>query len=198
MNRKSNKFSILYTLCLSLILGFSLLSLNGKVMTKEVPEKRALVIQIENYLEQEGFFLTGKMRSEFVSHLLSTAKDYEFDPWLILAIIKVESSFNPEAISNRGAMGLLQLKPIAAKEVAQVFEDAPIAPRQLLNPFVNVKIGVQYLSFLRDEIGKNPSRMLTAYNMGPTNVKRTGANSSGYSRKVLKIYKTLLSQFTSA
>ena len=197
MNRKSNKFSVLYMLCLSLILGVSLLSLNSKVVTQENFKERELVGQIETYLEQEDFNLTGSSRSHFIGYLVATAKDYEFDPWLILAIIKVESSFNPEAISHAGAMGLLQLKPIAAREVANFFEDTPIAPRELFNPFVNVKIGVQYLSFLRDAIGSDHSRMLTAYNQGPTNVKRTGARSSGYSRKVLRVYNNLINQFAS-
>lgn len=191
MNKKSNKFNVLYTGFLALILGFSLLSWNGKFTDKERPQSRLLVSQIETYLEQEDFFLTGKMRREFVTHLLATAKDYEFDPWLILAIIKVESSFKPDALSNRGAMGLLQLKPIAAREVANVYKVEAVASHRLYNPFVNVTVGVQYLSFLRDTLNTDGHRMLTAYNMGPTRVKQIGAVSSGYSNKVLKIYRAL-------
>lgn len=195
MNKKTNKFNVLYTFCLALFLGLSLLSWNSKMGTQENVKERALVSQIEVYLDQQTFNLTGSSRSNFITHLIATAKDYEFDPWLILAIIKVESSFNPQAISHAGAMGLLQLKPIAAREVANFFDDIPIAAKQLFNPFVNVKIGVQYLSFLREAIGGDHSKILTAYNQGPTNVKRTGARSSGYSRKVLRVYHNIVNQF---
>lgn len=192
MNRKSNNFNIVILLVLSVVLGFSLIGFGNR----EPRMSHGLEGRIEALLEKESFFLKGEVRSEFISYLVATAKDYEFDPLLILAIMKVESSFKPHAISNHGAIGLLQLKLVAAKEVASQFENKLAVAHQLLDPFTNVRVGIQYLSLLRDVVGSNNVRMLTAYNAGPTFVKRTQNIPTGYARKVLREYQGLLKRFT--
>ncbi|MDO8526375.1 MAG: transglycosylase SLT domain-containing protein [Deltaproteobacteria bacterium] len=146
---------------------------------------------MEEYLEKQAFSLTGNIRSHFVSHLIATAKDHQFDPWLILAIIKVESSFKSHVVSNRGAIGLLQLKTIAAKEVSIKFNEKNVGRHELFNPFINVKIGIQYLSCLRNQVGRDQSRILAAYNAGPTMLKQNAGVSSGYAFKVLRAYREL-------
>lgn len=196
MNKRTNKFSILCYFALSVLLG--LVTLNW------TPDREILIrsqspleIQIESYLEREAFHLVTGLRADFITYLVATARDYEFDPLLILAIMKVESSFNPNAISNRGAHGLLQLKLVAAQEVANVFDTKPMASRQLLDPFINVKIGIQYLSCLRDQVGGGWTRILAAYNAGPTYIKRSGHVPTGYASKVLKTYREFLKRFPS-
>ncbi|OGQ04527.1 MAG: hypothetical protein A2W61_04900 [Deltaproteobacteria bacterium RIFCSPLOWO2_01_44_7] len=192
MNRKSNNFNSLWLLAVSLVLGFTLLSLNPYYSSSQ----SKLELQIHDYLEDQSFFLKGDTRADFIAYLVATAKDYEFDPLLILAIMKVESSFKPGAESNRGACGLLQLKLVAAKEVSNVFDTRLVARHELFDPFVNVKVGIQYLSFLRNHLGDNVVRMLSAYNMGPTRVKSSGIVSSGYSSKVMRAYRDLLKEFS--
>lgn len=189
MNKKSNCFGWLYILVVGVVLGFFLPNLNLKEGIRSPLEKR-----IEAVLDMESFDLTGGMRREFISHLISTAKDYEFDPFLILAIMKVESAFDPAAVSFAGAYGLLQIKPIAAKEVSNVFKSELYDAGDLVDPFVNVRVGVQYLSYLRDVVGKNPTRMLAAYNLGPTHVRRYGYNLR-YAGKVLSAYRSFLKRF---
>lgn len=188
MNKKSNCFGWLYILGVGVVLGFFLPNLNLKEGLRSSMEEH-----IESILERESFDLRGGLRREFISHLVSTANDYEFDPLLILAIMKVESAFNPSAVSFAGAYGLLQIKPVAAEEVATVFGGNSADAGDLFDPFVNVRVGVQYLSYLRDVVGRNPTRMLAAYNLGPTHVRRYGYNLR-YAGKVLNAYRSFLKQ----
>ena len=195
MNKKSSCFNVLYMILVSLLVGTTLLTINPKGEGLEAI-RSPLELQIEKLLDAEDFDLRGRDRSQFISYLISTANDYQFDPLLILAIMKVESSFNPDAISNRGAFGLLQIKLIAAREVQQMFDLMPIGSRQLLDPFVNLRIGVQYLSFLRQEVGGNWTRILAAYNSGPTRVKQLKNTPTGYSSKVLRTYREIVKNFS--
>lgn len=197
MYKKLNKCIGLPVVMGFLMVGATLLTLNPKVATFDFI-RSPLERQIESYLEREEFDLRGVSRSNFVAYLVATANDYQFDPLLILAIMKVESSFNPDAISNRGAFGLLQIKLIAAREVERIFDVMPIGSRQLLDPFVNLRIGIQYLSFLRQQVGNSQARILAAYNSGPTFVKQSHTIPKGYASKVLRTYNEILQHFRSA
>lgn len=195
MENKRNGFNVLGFIVMSLVLGFLFLSFNPTV--GERGQKGQLLLQIEEILEQEAFILKGDVRSAFVEYLVETAREYEFDPLLILAIMKIESAFKPMAVSFSGAYGLLQIKPIAAEEVAQAYAGPRIFDYQLFDPFINVRIGVQYLSYLRDTLGPDKVRVLSAYNLGPTLVKRCRGHSTRYAKKVLRAYQSFLSQIAS-
>jgi len=106
------------------------------------------------------------------------------DPSLVHAIIKVESDFNPYAISRKGAMGLMQLMPQTAVE---------LSVRNSFNPHENVDGGVKYLRYLMDRYEGNLSLALAAYNSGETMVKRWGTvppikETQNYVKKILSIY----------
>lgn len=92
------------------------------------------------------------------------------DPSLIAAIIQVESSFRPNAISPKGAVGLMQLMPDTARWVAEQ-RGMPSKELNLLDPELNVQLGVYYLQYLLQRF-PTESSALAAYNGGPTNVKR--------------------------
>lgn len=192
MDKKRNGFNILGCIALAVLLGSSLLSLNPIFR-----EQSRLEAKIEQLLKKEGFALRGDMRKEFTSYLIDLSKEYGFDPLLIMAIMKVESAFDSRAASIAGAYGLLQVKPVAAQEVATVYGERPIWNYELLNPFTNVRIGVQYLAWLRDFVGKNRVRMLSAYNLGPTWVKKRRFHSHKYANKVLRAYRFFKKQTSS-
>lgn len=191
MNKKSNIFNVFYLLAMGFVLGSMLLTFGPR---KEMIQRSLLEHQIEAFLDKEAFALKGAIRNNFIAHLLATAKDHEFDPLLILAIMKVESSFKLHAVSHAGALGLLQLKPIAAREVSNVFDLAPVSSRQLMDPFINIKFGIHYLSFLRKSFGKNWMTVLAAYNAGPTFIKKTNIIPTGYASKVLRTYREIIKQ----
>jgi soluble lytic murein transglycosylase len=106
------------------------------------------------------------------------------DPSLVHAIVKVESDFNPYALSRKGAMGLMQLMP-------QTAVDMNI--KNSFNPAENIDGGVKYLRYLIDRYEGNLSLALAAYNSGETAVKRWGTippfkETQNYVKRILKIY----------
>lgn len=97
----------------------------------------------------------------FARSIGEAAERYRLDPELIRAVIKVESGFNPHAVSARGAMGLMQLMPETAKEM------------QVKAPFVageNIMGGSRYLRQLLDLFDGDLRLVLAAYNAGPSRV----------------------------
>ena len=154
---------------------------------------------VERLLQEESTLLgDAHLKRQFVSYLVSMAKYHEFDPLLILAIMKTESSFNPDARSHAGALGLLQVKPIVAREVERVWDLKGVDIKKLMDPFVNVNMGISYLSYLRTILGRDKARMLSGYNVGPTKVKSAGIYSTPYARKVLRIYAQFLKKYSPA
>lgn len=92
------------------------------------------------------------------------AKAYDVDPLLVHAVIQVESGYNPYAVSNKGAAGLMQLIPSTARRfgVTNTFD-----PRD------NIEAGVRYLRYLQNIFGDN-RLALAAYNAGEGAVARYG------------------------
>ena len=92
-------------------------------------------------------------------------------PDLVRAVIQAESAFNPRAVSNKGAMGLMQLMPATAAEynVLDAFD-----------PAENIRAGVAYLRGLLTRFSNNVELALAAYNAGPGAVKKYGGTVPPY------------------
>ncbi|MGH9359677.1 MAG: lytic transglycosylase domain-containing protein [Terriglobia bacterium] len=115
-----------------------------------------------------------------------TAGKFRVDPKLVDAVIKVESQYNPRAISPKGAIGLMQLIPATAERFGV---QNPFNPRQ------NVQGGVGYLRYLLDLFKGNIPLSLAAYNAGEHTVLRDGAvpqipETVNYVRKVTSLYRS--------
>ena len=105
--------------------------------------------------------------------IVKEAKYNNLDPYLILAIIKVESSFNITSVSHKGAMGLMQLKPTTAFYISEQISDVNIAnSNDLYDPILNLKIGINYLAYLRKKFDGNLKYAIIAYNVGPERLKK--------------------------
>ena len=88
------------------------------------------------------------------------------DPLLVLALIHVESSFDPDAVSPAGAVGLMQLREATMR---RELERAGLAPADPLDPVTNVRAGIRYLQRLVTAFG-NTDVALMAYNAGPNRI----------------------------
>lgn len=97
------------------------------------------------------------------------AAAYGEDPLFALAVIKVESNFSRRAKSARGAVGLMQLMPATAKEIAQELKVQGFKTEDLENPETNIRFGLHHLARLRREFGDDIT-VLAAYNAGGKNV----------------------------
>jgi soluble lytic murein transglycosylase-like protein len=93
------------------------------------------------------------------------AAEHALPPQLIHSVIKVESNYNPYAVSNKGAMGIMQLIPETARRfgVTNVF-----------NPEENIRGGAKYLRYLLDLYGGSYPLALAAYNAGEAAVAKYG------------------------
>lgn len=99
-------------------------------------------------------------------HLIRNCADkYGVSTSLVKAVIHAESGYNPNAVSSKGASGLMQLMPATAKSLK-------VADR--FNPKDNVEGGVKYLRFLLDTFRGDVSLALAAYNAGLSNVAKYG------------------------
>lgn len=127
----------------------------------------------------------GFRNTNFDSIIKEKAYKYQVDPKLVKAIIKVESNFNPKAISPKGAMGLMQLIHATAKEME--VEDT-------FNPQENIEGGVKYFKYLLEEFDQNIPLALAAYNAGPGRVKKSRGipnikETQDYVKKVIDLYR---------
>lgn len=86
---------------------------------------------------------------EFVDHAYRVAKDLKLDPWLILAIMGIESSFDPNAISHKGAQGLMQVLTRVHAEKFAPFGGVTAA----FDPLSNIKVGAKILKDYIDRDG---------------------------------------------
>jgi len=132
----------------------------------------------------------------YVNIINSACARYGVDPSLVHAVVKVESGFNPFALSRKGAMGLMQLMPQTA---------STMNVRNTFSPHENIEGGVKYLRYLLDRYEGNLSLALAAYNSGETAVKKWGTippfkETQDYVKKIMQIYngtgKTFAPRYT--
>lgn len=94
------------------------------------------------------------------------ATAYGVDPLLVVAVIRVESKFDPDAVSRRGALGLMQLMPATADWIAQQLGITSLTKEMILTPEINIRMGAWYLANLAAEFDNNQELILAAYNAG--------------------------------
>jgi soluble lytic murein transglycosylase-like protein len=129
-------------------------------------------------------------RSEAFNKLIVEASwRHELDPELVQAVIHVESAYQPQARSPKGALGLMQVMPATGARYG-VSE-----ARQLLDPAMNIEVGTRYLRDLHKMFKGRTDLILAAYNAGEGAVARYGnrippyPETREYVRRALKIYR---------
>jgi soluble lytic murein transglycosylase-like protein len=119
-----------------------------------------------------------------------TARRHDVDANLVKAIIRTESNNDPRAVSNKGALGLMQLMPFTARGLGVI---------NVFDPVQNVDGGVRYLKSLLTQFGGDLPLSLAAYNAGPGAVERHGGippyrETQDYVRKIGNLYGSLREQ----
>ncbi|MDF1630219.1 MAG: transglycosylase SLT domain-containing protein [Alcanivoracaceae bacterium] len=104
------------------------------------------------------------------AHFSSAAKKYQIDSWLLMAVARRESAFNPQARSPVGAMGLMQLMPGTAKDMARQSGINISDTAEVFGPALNIDLGSGYLAGLLKRYNNNRVLALAAYNAGPHRV----------------------------
>jgi soluble lytic murein transglycosylase-like protein len=119
-------------------------------------------------------------------HIKAAAERYRLPEALLLAVMAVESNFDPRALSEKGAVGLMQLMPGTAKDM---YVSDAWAPEQ------NIEGGARYLRILANQYDGDLLKTLAAYNAGPEAVRRAGdtvpdiPETREYVRKVVALYQ---------
>ena len=91
---------------------------------------------------------------------------YQVDPYLIMSIIKAESNFKPDAVSDKNATGLMQIMEPTALWLAERMELADFQYEDIKDPELNIQIGCYYISYLLSLYDGNTDTALAAYNAG--------------------------------
>jgi soluble lytic murein transglycosylase len=107
----------------------------------------------------------------FRSDLERYAKQNGLDPFLVAALIRQESEFNPKAVSRADARGLTQILPGTGRELSRRLHLKTYATPSLFVPAVNLELGTYYLKSIVDNLGGRWEAALAAYNAGPARAK---------------------------
>ena len=170
------------------------LSFHVPSLTPGFDSRKQTIQEILSILERQQTGLSNVMKEELAEVIYEEAIRYNHDPKFILALISIESEFRNWSVSEKGAKGLMQIMPYVAQSLAQEMGIEWMGDRTLFNPFLNIRMGIYYLSRLIldfDDMGL----AMTAYNYGPTYVKglieRKERIPLTYYRKLLAVYQNL-------
>lgn len=144
---------------------------------------------VEGASTNSSWYQSGQWKvnqQKYDSKIKSAAKRHKLPHTLIHAVITAESSYNPNAVSKAGAVGLMQLMPATAQRFG-------VTDRR--DPLESINGGSRYLRLLLDMFDNNLTLAVAAYNAGENAVKKYGnkvppyKETQGYVKKVLQYYQ---------
>jgi Transglycosylase SLT domain len=154
-----------------------------------VQAAKSAAAEVDQYLgkpsgEHNSSLSGGFTQPEIDRAIDQAASRHNVDPNLVRALVKVESNFNPNAVSPKGAMGLMQLMPQTARQLKL---------KNPFNPEENIDAGVRHLKNLLDSYGGDVRLSLAAYNAGTGAVTRSSgipkfAETRNYVKRITQLY----------
>lgn len=137
--------------------------------------------QVHEYFTTRRVNLTPEEARGVSETILEASEKYDIAPDLLLALIQTESSFDKNAISSQGAIGLMQLLPSTASEVARELDIEWPGDHALHDPMLNVELGSHYLWKLLERF-RDLDMALAAYHIGPERLTELLSQGIDYSR----------------
>lgn len=153
------------------------------------------ITRIVKVISQHNQTLKGEDIYKIARTIYEESLKYNFNPLLLTSLIKVESNFDPKAVSNSYAYGLCQVRRFIAPELAEKLDISwDGAEKTLFDPVKNIKIGAYYLSILNRDF-EDINTAIIAYNLGPYAVQENLSSNldldQTYLNKVLSYFSSL-------
>jgi len=133
-----------------------------KFSNKPVFKILLILLALAVFIAGAFCFYGHKKTKKYIGVIDLASEKYSVEKALIMAIIRVESNFNSEAVSNKGAVGLMQLMPETARFISEKHGESLT---DLNNAECNVLLGTAYVKYLADKFS-DTDVMLAAYNAG--------------------------------
>jgi soluble lytic murein transglycosylase len=195
MKRRARKVALI-VVPLAILVGIALSALTYRpALAKDEAQKNEVIERIVSYLKGRDIDMGADKLKKVVHSVYDESQQCDLDYRLALAVIKVESNFKQDVVSNKGARGLFQIKPSLAKYIAK---DAGVAYKGdecLHEPEKNIKLGVYHLSKLVED-WKNLPTALHAYNAGESRLRARPSKkepTTAFTKRVMKEYENNLS-----
>lgn len=145
-----------------------------------LPTDETIALRLVNdFLADHKVHLRPELRESIARAVADQSRRHHIRPRLLLSVILSESSFRTDAVSNRGAVGLMQLLPSTAEALAPEIQIEWDGATRLLDPQVNIALGAHYLSRLLDVFDGDLQLALAAYNMGPSKLRQQLTGEAG-------------------
>ena len=187
MNKESFLLGVSLTCLIVMLAAPKVLNVSHVLCESEPDTLKVEVVKAVPNFQLEAHQIKSSLNKSKLKHLLiythALCQEYDVDYNLVKAIISTESSWNHKAVSRSDARGLMQIKPQTA------FAEFKTPSGDLFDPYVNVTLGIMYLSKLTHKYSMNTlEKVLTAYSHGPTATKSYSGQyvaSNFYVEKVL-------------
>lgn len=168
-------------------------SVDVVAVSPEDPHERAVL----SFLRSRHTGLSRHDEENVARAVVREANRHGFDPALVLAVIQVESGGFNFATSHVGALGLMQLLPATAEELAHRLDLDWRGPDSLFDPVLNIQLGTAYIRHLADRYG-DVTTALAAYNWGPGRIDRRLRKGTSvpsiYSERVMRAFDVALTR----
>ncbi len=125
------------------------------------------------YTYAPAFVFKSVFPLNYEDYIKQSSERYGLDPYLVAAVIKTESNWNAQAVSNKGAQGLMQLMPETAQDMVSkgLVSTSGYSSENLSDPATNIEFGCAYLAYLLKYFNGSTDRAIAAYNAGMANVE---------------------------
>lgn len=167
-----------------------------------------LIVVIAVIVVAGGFISLTKIffPTRYGEYVFKYSQQFNIDPYLVFAVIKAESGFNPHARSKKDAKGLMQITDSTGQWILNALGRKDFSLEILFDPEINIMAGTWYLSWLSAEFDNDLNLVISAYNCGhgrvkewlrDTNISKSGITldripfpeTDNFTRKVLRYYR---------